>query len=105
MPVDDEKIKGALDDFENDEFLSAKEKLSAEIARVRDEFLEKALELRGKIGDEEPEDDSEEEDDELEADAADGDENGDDDDEDEAEKAKRRERLRKARLAKQQDEE
>jgi len=97
MPVDDEKIKGALDDFENDEFLSAKEKLSAEIARVRDEFLEKALELRGKIGDEEPEDDSEEED-------AD-DENGDDDDEDDDEKAKRRERLRKARLDKQKDEE
>ena len=105
MPLDDEKVKAALDDFEADKFLDAKDKLSAEIARARDEFLQKALELKGEISP-----DPEEEDDEKDEN---GDENGDDDDdngdedEDDEEKKKRKERV-KARLAakkKEEDEE
>jgi hypothetical protein len=34
--MDDEKVKAALDDFEDDKFMDAKEKLSAEIAKARD---------------------------------------------------------------------
>ena len=46
MGIDTEKIRDALDHFENDEFVDAKEKLSTEISRAKDEFLKKKLELK-----------------------------------------------------------
>lgn len=103
MPLDDEKVKAALDDFEADKFLDAKDKLSAEIARARDEFLQKALELKGEIN---PDPEDEEDDTDLDTDD-DDDDTDDDDDEDDEEKRKRKERV-KARLAakkKEEDEE
>lgn len=47
MPIDKEKIKDALDSFENDDFVTAKETLSKEIGAKRDEFLKDKLNLRG----------------------------------------------------------
>jgi len=105
MPLDDEKVKAALDDFEADKFLDAKEKLSAEIARARDEFLQKALELKGEINPDPEEEEDEKDDDDKKDD--DDDVKDDDDDEDDEEKRKRKERV-KARLAakeKEKDEE
>ncbi len=105
MPLDDEKVKAALDDFEADKFLDAKEKLSAEIARARDEFLQKALELKGEINPDPEEDDDEIKDDDDDDEIKDDDD--DDDDDDDEEKKKRKERV-KARLAakeKKKDEE
>ena len=102
MPLYDEKVKAALDDFEADKFLDAKEKLSAEIARARDEFLQKALELKGEINP----DPEEEDDTDLDTDDDDDDKKKDDDDtdDDDEEKRKRKERV-KARLAAKEKEE
>lgn len=47
MPIDNEKIKDALDSFENDDFVTAKETLSKEIGAKRDEFLRDKLNLKG----------------------------------------------------------
>jgi len=52
-PIDTEEIKKALDDFEDDKFTDAKEKITGEIQRARDEFLKDKLGLKG----EEPKDD------------------------------------------------
>jgi len=104
MPLDDEKVKAALDDFEADKFLDAKDKLSAEIARARDEFLQKALELKGEINPDPEEEDDETEEEEAEDDTEEEDEDSEEEDE---EKRKRKERV-KARLAakeKEKDEE
>jgi hypothetical protein len=95
MPLDDKIIKAALDDFEADKFLDAKEKLSAEIARARDEFLQKALELKGEINPDPEEEDDETEEDDTKDDTEDED---DDSEEEDEEKRKRKERV-KARLA------
>jgi len=46
MSIDKDKIKDALDHFENDEYVSAKEILSTEIGRAKDEFLKDKLELK-----------------------------------------------------------
>lgn len=49
MPVDNEKIKQALDSFETDDFISAKEQLKSEIGlAVRDYFKDK-LELQNDL--------------------------------------------------------
>lgn len=62
MTVDSEKVKDALDDFEDDKFTDAKEKLSDVIGKARDEFLKKALNLKGEPEKrEEPEDEKEKE--------------------------------------------
>ena len=87
MTIDDEKIKAALDDFEDDNFLDAKEKLSKEIAKARDEFLEKALELKDKLNPEEEEEEEEEKEEEEEE---------EEEEEDEEEKAKRRKRVQQS---------
>jgi hypothetical protein len=60
MGIDTEKIKDALDSFENDKFVDAKEILSTEIGRVKNEFLKDKLGLKdwGKV--EDPVDTSEE---------------------------------------------
>lgn len=48
--MDNEKIKQALDSFENDKFTDAKDVLSQEIKDRRDDFLQKKLELKDGIG-------------------------------------------------------
>jgi hypothetical protein len=47
MPVDNEQIKKALDHFENDEFVDAKEILQKEIQRAKNDHLKNKLELKG----------------------------------------------------------
>lgn len=46
MPIDTEKVKKALDKFEEDDFVSADEILRKEIKDKRDEFLKDKLELK-----------------------------------------------------------
>jgi hypothetical protein len=47
--MDKEKIKKALDHFENDEFVDAKDIISQEIAGKRDEFIKDKLGLANDI--------------------------------------------------------
>lgn len=47
MPVDNEQIKKALDHFENDEFVDAKEILQKEILKAKNDHLKNKLELKG----------------------------------------------------------
>jgi hypothetical protein len=62
MPVDKEEIKKALDHFENDEYSEASDILKKEIAKHRDEWLEKKLDLEAQAdAEEEPDDGLEEE--------------------------------------------
>jgi len=49
MPVDKEKVKKALDDFQNDDFVSAKETLKPEIKKAKEEFIQKKLGLKEPI--------------------------------------------------------
>ena len=53
MPIDSEEIKKALDSFENDEYVDAKDILKKEIGKARDEFISGKLGLKGHEGDEE----------------------------------------------------
>lgn len=48
-PVDSEQIKKALDHFENDEFVDAKEILQGEIKKSKFDFLKDKLELKQDI--------------------------------------------------------
>jgi hypothetical protein len=66
MPVDKKQIKKALDHFENDEYSEAQDILKKEIAKHRDEWIEKKLELKGSADD-------------ADADADDADADADDD--------------------------
>ena len=47
--MDKEKIKKALDHFENDEFVDAKDIISQEISGKRDEFIKDKLGLSNDI--------------------------------------------------------
>lgn len=49
MPVDNEQIKKALDHFENDEFVDAKEILQKEIRKSKNDHLKDKLELKQDI--------------------------------------------------------
>lgn len=49
MPVDNEQIKKALDHFENDEFVDAKEILQKEILRAKNDHLKNKLDLKAEI--------------------------------------------------------
>jgi len=49
MPVDKEKIKAALDSFEEDSFTDAKDILKGEISKHRDGWLKDKLELQNDI--------------------------------------------------------
>jgi len=66
MPVDNEQIKKALDHFENDEFVDAKEILQKEIQKAKNDHLKNKLDLKADIDAEveapaaEKEDDTEE---------------------------------------------
>lgn len=46
MSIDTEKIKKALNHFENDEYVEAKDILSKEISNYKDEWLKDKLELK-----------------------------------------------------------
>lgn len=54
MPVDKENIKRALDAFESDEYVDAKDILKKEIRTARNEYLGSKLKLKNDI---EPKDD------------------------------------------------
>jgi len=61
MPIDQEAIKKAIDDFEDDKFVDAKEKIQKEIRKVKNEFLKKKLDLKKEIdAEKEDSDDGEE---------------------------------------------
>ena len=47
--MDKEKIKDALDKFENDEFVDAKEILTKEIRDTKDKYLKDKLSLKNDI--------------------------------------------------------
>lgn len=46
MSIDKDKIKDALDNFENDKFTDAKDAVQGEISRARDKFLKDKLDLK-----------------------------------------------------------
>ena len=45
MPVDNEKIKKALDDFENDNFIDAKDEIKRQVHGAINDFFKEKLEL------------------------------------------------------------
>jgi len=49
MPIDMEKIKKALDHFENDEFVDSKEVLQKEIKKAKNDFLKNKLDLKNDV--------------------------------------------------------
>lgn len=49
MPINTEKIKDALDKFEDDDYISAKEILTKEIKDKKNEWLKDKLELQKEI--------------------------------------------------------
>ena len=49
MPIDNEKIKSALDDFENDDFISAKDTLKQEIKGAISDFFKEKLDLQNDL--------------------------------------------------------
>jgi hypothetical protein len=49
MSMEETEIKSALDDFENDDFLSAKEKLKTQILKAKNEYLKNKLNLKNDI--------------------------------------------------------
>ena len=49
MPIDNEKIKSALDDFENDNFIDAKETLKAEIKGAISDYFKDKLDLQNDL--------------------------------------------------------
>lgn len=61
MPVDKEKIKKALDDFENDDFVSSKEKLKDEIKKAKEEYVKDKTGLEKDLSPQEQEEEEEEE--------------------------------------------
>ena len=52
MTINKEKIRKALDHFENDQFTDAKDILSKEIKTSRDDFLKSKLDLKKGINEE-----------------------------------------------------
>jgi len=49
MPIDKKIIRKALDHFEEDDFMGAKEILKPEITKAKEDFLVKKLELKDPI--------------------------------------------------------
>ena len=47
--MDDKVVKSALDDFEGDDFLSAKEKLKSEILKHKNSYLKNKLGLKNDV--------------------------------------------------------
>jgi len=50
MPISKENIKKALDHFENDEYVEAKDIISKEVSTYKDEWLKNKLELKSSMG-------------------------------------------------------
>ncbi len=46
MPINNDKIKTALDDFENDDFLKAKDTIKAEIKDAISDYFKDKLDLQ-----------------------------------------------------------
>ena len=59
MGIDRDEIKKALDFFENDKFVDAKEILQTQITNAKDEYLKTTLGLKGDEKEVEVEDDVE----------------------------------------------
>jgi len=55
MDMEEKEIKSALDSFENDDFLSAKEKLKTQILAAKNTYLKNKLGLKKDVIDFEPE--------------------------------------------------
>lgn len=49
MPIDKKIVRKALDHFEEDDFVSAKEVIKPEIKKAKEDFLLKKLELKDPI--------------------------------------------------------
>lgn len=49
MSIDNEKIKKALDHFENDEYVESKEILQKEISNYKNEWLKDKLDLKNDL--------------------------------------------------------
>lgn len=49
MPIDNEKIKSALDDFESDDFISAKDTVKAEIKGAISDYFKDKLDLQNDL--------------------------------------------------------
>ena len=49
MPIDNEKIRKALDHFEDDQFTSAKEIIKKEFVSAKNDFLKGKLGLQGDL--------------------------------------------------------
>lgn len=47
--MDEKEVKDALDAFEKDDFITAKEKLSGQIKQAKNDFLKSKLGLKGDI--------------------------------------------------------
>jgi len=45
MPTDEKEIKRAIDSFENDDFITAKETLKGQIVQAKSDYLKKKLGL------------------------------------------------------------
>ena len=100
MSVDDEKVKDALDDFEDEKFSDAKEKIAGEIKKARDDFLKAKLQLQKDLEDrEEKEEDAQ---DDAEGEDEDSDEEEEESDDDK--KKERKKRISKAIKKKQEEE-
>lgn len=61
--MDKEKIKKALDHFENDEFTDAKNIISSEIRKKRNDWMKDKLDLKESLNEKEEEDEDDEEED------------------------------------------
>lgn len=62
MPTDNEKIKKAFDEFEDDNYVDAEETLKSQIKKAKNDYLKKELDLEGDVEDIEPEDDDSDDD-------------------------------------------
>jgi len=49
MPIDNKNIKKAMDDFENDDFISAKDIIKAEIKGAVSDYFKDKLELQNDL--------------------------------------------------------
>jgi hypothetical protein len=58
MPVDTEVVKQALDNFENDEYVKAKELLRAQLRKAKNDYLAKELGLEQAFDNEDDEEEN-----------------------------------------------
>jgi hypothetical protein len=56
--MDNDEIKKALDDFENDNFMDSKDKLKGEISKTRDKYVKDKTGLKNDINPKDDSDDS-----------------------------------------------